>query len=57
MPADRTPAGGGPEVRWLPPGQMKEHYEQYVYEIGQEHAVTFPFFWKVPGLKGKGVYV
>ena len=46
VPVERTPAGGGPEPRSLPPGQMLEYYEQYKMEVGKGAAVAFPTFWK-----------
>lgn len=35
------------EERWLPPGSMKEYYEQYVLQSGLEKPGSFPTFWRV----------
>ena len=35
------------ETRFLPPGSMKEYYEQYVLQSGLEKAASFPTFWRV----------
>ena len=36
----------GFEVRKLPPGSMKEHYEQY--KLTSPHPISFPTFWRAP---------
>lgn len=35
------------EEKWLPPGSMKEYYDQYVAQSGLEKPGSFPSFWRV----------
>ena len=37
------------EERWLPPGTMRENYEQYRAQSGLEKPGSFPSFWRVAG--------
>ena len=37
------------EERWLPPGTMREYYEQYRAQSGLEKPGSFPSFWRVAG--------
>ena len=37
------------EERWLPPGTMKEYYEQYRSQSALEKPGSFPSFWRVAG--------
>ena len=36
------------EERWLPPGSMKEYFEQYRLQSGLEKPGSFVTFWRVP---------
>lgn len=35
------------EERWLPPGSMKEYYEQYCAQSGLQKPASFASFWRV----------
>lgn len=48
MNLDRTADETGNEVKWLPPGKMKEYYTQYTVISGLSKPASFPCFWKVP---------
>lgn len=37
----------GIEERWLPPGTMKEYYDQYVLQSSLSKPGSFPSFWRV----------
>lgn len=36
------------EERWLPPGSMKEYFDQYLLQSGLEKPGSFASFWRVP---------
>lgn len=38
----------GCEIRWLPPGTMKEYWVQYKQSAGSDRVASFPTFWRVP---------
>lgn len=42
--------GGNYEVRWLPPGQMKDHWEQYKLGVrnSAQKPASFTLFWRAP---------
>ena len=46
----RKPEAGGKEIRWLPPGQMKDMWEQY--RVGLQNSMvrpaSFTLFWREP---------
>ena len=43
---DRLPENGGPEVRWLPPGGMKDYFDQFRVNK-PESGGSFVLFWRV----------
>lgn len=43
---DRAPGSSGEEVRKLPPGSMKEYYEQYKLSSNLGSPASFPTFWR-----------
>lgn len=53
MNEERKPGDSehGFEVRKLPPGCMKEHYEQY--KLSSSQPASFPTFWRAPCQFGK----
>ena len=40
----------GCEVKWLPPGTIKEYWTQYTDQIGPSSAASFPTFWRASQL-------
>ena len=41
----------GCEVRWLPPGNMKDYWTQYKQQVGDKSTgASFPTFWRVAWL-------
>jgi len=50
MNVARKPEAAGKEVRWLPPGQMKDMWEQY--RVGLQNSIvrpaSFTLFWREP---------
>lgn len=43
-----NPLGADMEKRYLPPGNMKDHWEQYRIVSPLERPAGFPTFWRVP---------
>ena len=52
----RRPEVGMYEEKWLPPGQMKDFWEQYRLAQADAPSVSFKTFWKVPGSLLQGVF-
>lgn len=48
---DRTHGPGAKEVKFLPPGFMKEYYQQYRMVSSLEKPASFPSFWRAPWLE------
>ena len=46
---DRTSGATAQEVKWLPPGKMKEYYTQYKVSSRLPSPASFPTFWRAAG--------
>lgn len=46
---DRTTGATAQEVKWLPPGKMKEYYTQYRVTSLLPTPASFPCFWRAAG--------
>ena len=49
--ARRPDAGGMYEERWLPPGQIKDYWEQYKHRHAGSHCASFSTFWRETRLR------
>lgn len=48
---DRTHGPGAKDIKFLPPGFMKEYYQQYRMVSSLEKPASFPSFWRAPWLE------